>query len=300
VKWDEKLQAAAILAQGVFGHFYEGQCCGDCSRRDAFESRREDVAKKFIKRLGKQPKRLARAFEGLIANLISHYDEQTLKEGIQFLFQYARIYDGLGVDSKFKLQYMMLKGICAGIPGCTKKEVLQTILQGLCDEYYSWYAERDKRDYGDDRCGFFLKMASHEEVIECLLSGGNLTRDCLEHGRILQRMMSENPKYWLRILGGDLDSALKIVRGLMRLPSSYISASLGPMVYWIPRMVKDPRDPKLLVIWEELKILRIKAVSGERQGRQTWSGRRPRASYSDPAEVPNEDPRSPTSSSFEY
>jgi hypothetical protein len=69
VKWDEKLQDAAILAQGVFGHFYEGQCCGGCAQRNEFESRRDDVAVKLINRLGKQPKRLARAFEGLVADL---------------------------------------------------------------------------------------------------------------------------------------------------------------------------------------------------------------------------------------
>jgi hypothetical protein len=197
---------------------------------------------------------------------------------------------------------MILKGICAGMPRCAKKEALQEVLQECCDGYYPWYAEQDLKDHGYDRCGYFLKMASHEEVIECLLTAGNLTRDCMEHGRILDRMMSDNPKYWLRVLGSDLDSALKIVGGLMRLPSSKIAASLGPIVYWIPRLVKDERDPKLIPIWEELKRLRMKAVSEERQARQKsrFGQRRARAAYYAAAEVPDEDPNPPALSSFEY
>jgi hypothetical protein len=137
-------------------------------------------------------------------------------------------------------------------------------------------------------------MASHEEVIECLLSAGNLTQDCMEHGRIIERMMSDDPKYWLRVLRSDLDWALKIVRGLMRLPGSKIAASLGPMVYWISRVVKDASDPKLLVIWEELKRFRTQAVS-EWQLRSQF-GRKARVGYSAPTEVPDEE----ESSSFEY
>lgn len=179
-----------------------------------------------------------------------------------------------------------------------RKEALQIILQDLCYEYYVWYAERDRKDHGYDRCGYFLKIASHEEVIECLLSAGNLTRDCMEHGRIIERMMSDDPKYWRRVLRRDLHSALKIVRGLMRLPGSKIAASLASMMYWIPRVVKDAGDPKLLVIWEELKRLRMQAVS-ERQLRSRF-GRRARPGYSAPTEVRDEDPNLPASSSFEY
>lgn len=131
--------------------------------------------------------------QSLLSRYLSreHY-ECFVPHGLWKLFNEARLWAPFHDDmTLFKTQLVILHAVAWSLRFGAPIQI-QQMLACFYDEYVVWYAEIDIATKGFDHGDWFLRRASHKDLVQFFSLTRHLELDCMGHGHILLKMTEHN------------------------------------------------------------------------------------------------------------
>jgi hypothetical protein len=133
----------------------------------------------------------------IIQSLMKRYLSQEhykcfVPHGLWKLFNEARLWAPFHDDmTLFKTQLNILQAVAWNLRSVSRVQI-QQMLACFYDEYVVWYAEIDVATKGFDHGDWFLRRASHKDLVQFFSLTYFLDLDCMGHGHILLKMLERN------------------------------------------------------------------------------------------------------------